>query len=95
MPSRVHLLKIEPELTPDNQLKIKMTVDGNSRDKALDLVRKLETSSEFKHPAIEKETTKTNPGDPVGSVEFDITAVYVPPPPRSKTFTAKDAGEGE
>jgi Tfp pilus assembly protein PilN len=98
MPSRVHLLKIEPELTPDNQLKIKMTVAGNSRDKALDLVRKLETSSEFKHPAIERETTKTNSGgggDPLGSVEFDITAVYVPPPPRSKPFAGKEPGEGE
>jgi len=96
MPTRVHLLKIEPELTPDNQLKIKMTVAGNSRDKALDLVRKLETSNEFKHAAIEKETTKTgNPGvDSEGSVEFDISAVYSPPPPKAKTFAGKEMGEG-
>jgi hypothetical protein len=96
MPTRVHLLKIEPELNVDNQLKIKMTVAGNSRDKALDLVRKLETSNEFKHAAIEKETTKTGTGiDPESSVEFDISAVYVPPPPRGKTFAGKPLGEGD
>ena len=97
MPTRVHLLKIEPELTPDNQLKIKMTVAGNSRDKALDLVRKLETSNEFKHAAIEKESTKTTSagGDPEGTVEFDITAVYVPPALKTKTFAGRELGEGE
>lgn len=96
MPARVHLLKIEPQLTPDNQLKIKMTVAGSSRDKALDLVRKLETSNEFRHAAIEKETTKTGSNiDPEGSVEFDINAVYAPPPPRGKTFAGKSMGEGD
>jgi hypothetical protein len=96
MPTRVHLLKIEPELTPDNQLKIKMTVAGNSRDKVLDLQRKLETSSEFKHPVIERETLKTTSsgGDPESSVEFDISAVYIPPPPKAKTFAGKEMGEG-
>ena len=97
MPTHVHLVKIEPELTPDNQLKIKMTVISSSRDKGLDLQRKLETSSEFKNPRIDKETTKLTSGgsDPVGSVEFDITAVYVPPAPHSKTFAGKELGEGE
>ena len=48
-----HLVKSSPELTPQNELKIKMTVEGKSRDKALDLVRKLETSNEFKKATIE------------------------------------------
>jgi hypothetical protein len=95
MPTRVHLLKIEPELTADNQLRIKMTVAGNSRDKALDLVRKLETSNEFRHAAIERETTKTGAAavNPEASVEFDISAVYAPPPPRAKTFAGKPVEE--
>ena len=96
MPTRVHLLKIEPELTADNQLKIKMTVAGNSRDKALDLVRKLETSNEFRHAAIEREVNKAGANvDPEASVEFEISAVYAPPPPRAKTFAGKPLGEGE
>src|SRR5438309_2294340 len=61
MPTRVHLVKIEPELNPQNELKIKMTVEGKSRDKALDLVRKLETSNEFKQARIETETAKAGP----------------------------------
>jgi len=96
MPTRVHLLKIEPELTSDNQLKIKMTVAGNSRDKALDLVRKLETSNEFKHAAIDREVNKAGANvDPEAAVEFEISAVYAPPPPHAKTLAGKPLGEGD
>ena len=44
-----------------------------------------------------KEIIKTTAagGDPEGSVEFDITALYVPAAPRTKTFAGKELGEGE
>lgn len=94
MPTRVHLVKIEPELTQQNELKLKMTVEGKSRDKALDLVRKLETSNEFRQARIDTETAKTG-NDAEGAVEFDISAVYVPPAPEAKTSAGKDTEEGE
>jgi hypothetical protein len=94
MPTRVHLVKIEPELSPQNELKIKMTVEGNSRDKALDLVRKLETSREFKQARIEAESVKSG-ADSQGTVDFDITAIYVPPAPRLKGSAGVDTEEGE
>ena len=94
MPTRVHLVKIEPELNPQNELKIKMTVEGKSRDKALDLVRKLETSNEFKQARIETETAKAGP-DAEGAVAFDITAIYIPPTPTPKSSAGKDTEEGQ
>jgi hypothetical protein len=94
MPTRVHLVKIEPELTPQNELKIKMTVEGKSRDKALDLVRKLETSNEFKQARIETETAKSG-NDAEGTVEFDISAIYLPPPPQPKGSAGRATEEGD
>jgi hypothetical protein len=94
MPTRVHLVKIEPELNPQNELKIKMTVEGKSRDKALDLVRKLESSNEFKQARIETEAAKTGPATD-GAVEFNISAIYIPPPPRPKSSAGLDNEEGE
>jgi hypothetical protein len=95
MPTRVHLVKIEPELTQQNELKLKMTVEGKSRDKALDLVRKLETSSQFKQARIDAETAKTGSDAEGAAVEFDISAVYVPPTPAPKTSAGKDTEEGQ
>ena len=96
MPTRVHLVKIEPELTPQNELKIKMTVAGRSRDKALDLLRKLETSNEFKQARIETETAKSGSGsDAEGTVEFDISAIYLPPPPQPKGSAGRVTEEGD
>ena len=94
MPTRVHLVKIEPELTPQKELKIKMTVEGKSRDKALDLVRKLETSNEFKQARIETETAKSG-NDAEGTVEFDISAIYLPPSPQPKGSAGRATEEGD
>jgi len=94
MRSRVHLVKIEPELNQQNELKLKMTVEGTSRDKALDLVRKLETSNQFKQARIDAETAKTGSAAE-GTVEFDISAVYVPPTPTPKTSAGRDTEEGQ
>src|SRR5882757_2956889 len=44
MPPRVHLVSIHPELDDDNQLALKMTVAGDSRDKAIELERRMEDS---------------------------------------------------
>src|SRR5882724_781954 len=41
MPPRLHVVSIKPEMNTENQLEIKLTVAGESRDRALDLVRKM------------------------------------------------------
>jgi Tfp pilus assembly protein PilN len=42
MPPRVHVVAINPELDEDNQLALKMRVAGDSRDRAIELARRME-----------------------------------------------------
>ncbi len=76
MPSRVHLVSIHPELDEANQLKLKMAVAGDSRDRALELERRMEDSRRFSQTYIETEHFVTSStGD---TVEVTIVATYVP-----------------
>jgi type IV pilus assembly protein PilN len=77
MPARLHVVSIHPDKATDNQLKIKLVVAGESRDRALELVRKMEGSQRFQQTQIEQESTQAGqtPGD---NVQFDISALYVP-----------------
>lgn len=77
MPPRLHVVSIHPEKSSENQLQIKLVVAGESRDRALELVRKMESSQRFQQTQIEQESTQAGqtPGD---NVQFDISALYVP-----------------
>jgi Tfp pilus assembly protein PilN len=76
MPPRVHLMSISPGLDEDNQLSLKMTVAGDSRERALELARHMEESRRFVQTNITSErTTQSNTGD---TEQFDIVAIYVP-----------------
>jgi len=77
MPARLHVVSITPEMASGNQLEIKLIVAGESRERALELVRKMETSQRFQQTQIEQETAQ--PGQTQGdNVQFTISAVYVP-----------------
>jgi type IV pilus assembly protein PilN len=98
MPVRVHLVAIHPELDEDNQLKLKMEVAGDSRDRALELARRMEDSRRFSQTYIESESFRgtTNGADPF---QFSIVATYVPetvpvpaPAPAQKTINSKRSG---
>ena len=78
MPARLHVVSIHPEVTEDNQLQIKLVVAGESPERALDLVRKMEESPRFRQPAVTSQNTQTNAQVPGDNVEFNITALYVP-----------------
>ncbi len=76
MPGRVHLVSIHPELDPDNQLALKMTVAGDSRERAIELAQRMEDSRRFAQTSILGErTTQSKNGD---TEQFDIAAVYIP-----------------
>src|SRR4029077_12397236 len=76
MPARLHVVSIHPEKA-DNQLQIKLVVAGESRDRALELVRKMENSKRFQQIQIEQESNQTGqtPGD---NMQMSISALYVP-----------------
>jgi len=76
MPAGLHVVAIHPEKSNDNQLEIKLVVAGSSRDRALQLVEKMEGSQRFHLTHIESE----NPlqGQAGDTVQFQISALYVP-----------------
>jgi len=76
MPTRVHLVSIHPELDDDNQLAIKMVVAGDSRERAIELARRMEDSRRFTRTYIGQESSRgATTGD---AVQLNIDAIYVP-----------------
>jgi type IV pilus assembly protein PilN len=77
MPARIHLVSIQPQLNDDNQLAIKMVVAGDSSERAIELVRRMEDSQHFRETRIENFGTATQQqgGD---TVQVAIDALYVP-----------------
>jgi type IV pilus assembly protein PilN len=76
MPARVHLVSIHPELDDENQLRLKLVVAGDSRDKALELPRRMEDSKHFSQTYIETENSaEPGTGD---TIQFTIDGVYLP-----------------
>jgi type IV pilus assembly protein PilN len=94
MPTRVHLVSIHPELDEDNELTLKMVIAGDSRDKALELARRMEDSRRFAQTYIESEhSAPPQSGD---TVQFNIAGIYIPeaasaptPPPTPATQPKK------
>ena len=76
MPSRVHLVSIHPELDEDNQLALKMVVAGDSRERAIELARRMEDSQRFTQTHIDTENVETSSGG--DTVKLNINAIYVP-----------------
>jgi type IV pilus assembly protein PilN len=78
MPARVHLVGINPQLNEDNQLGLKMTVAGDSRERAIELARRMEESGRFADTNILGErSTQSTTGD---TEQMDIVATYIPEP---------------
>jgi type IV pilus assembly protein PilN len=93
MPPRLHVVAIRPELTQDNQLELRMVVAGESRERALDLLKKMEQSPRFRQPQIVSESAQQSPQTPGDNVQFDISALYVPqtlpePPSQPAQYTS-------
>jgi hypothetical protein len=84
MPPRLHVVSIQPATAEDNQLQIKLVVAGESRERAEDLVKKMEGSRHFQETHIESEATQQATNGNGDNVVFDITANYVPDVPNAK-----------
>jgi type IV pilus assembly protein PilN len=88
MPPRIHLVTISPSIDDDNQLALKMAVAGESRDRVLELLRRMEESQRFAHPNITGENF--NPTANGDAEKAEIVALYIPVPPSE---TAKPSDE--
>jgi type IV pilus assembly protein PilN len=79
MPAHLHVVSINPENGYDNSLQLKLLVGGDSRDQALDLIRKMENSNRFRQTRIESEKVASDFNRGEGDrVQFDIATVYTP-----------------
>jgi len=77
MPAHLHLVSIRPEMSREHQLQLKLQVAGESRERAIELVRNMEGSRRFEQAHIDEENDAANQtaGD---NAQFQISAFYVP-----------------
>lgn len=81
MPYNLRVVSMKPDYTKDNQLMLHMVVATDSRDRAVELVRRMEKSNHFRLPEIVAETVTTSSSAQAGSsgnIQFDIASLYVP-----------------
>lgn len=78
MPAHLHVISIHPGLSEDNNLELKLVVGGETREQALDLVRKMENSRHFRQTRIDAEKFEQQANNTTDRVQFDIDALYVP-----------------
>jgi type IV pilus assembly protein PilN len=78
MPAHLHVLSIHPDVSTDNNAEIKLSVGGDSRDQALDLVKKMEASKRFRQTRIESEKFAGDRQGNADPVQFEIVTLYVP-----------------
>ncbi|HVJ06197.1 MAG TPA: PilN domain-containing protein [Candidatus Saccharimonadales bacterium] len=93
MPPRLHVVSITPELQPKtNTVEVHLTVAGTSRQAAVELVKRLEQSPSFRDARITEEREALDK-ESLDTVEFQVTAVYVPrpAPPEAATRTVEDS----
>jgi type IV pilus assembly protein PilN len=80
MPPNLHVVSIKPEYTPNNELIVHMVVATDSRERAVELVKRIEQSPHFRNPQIVAENVSTNASDQgagPSNIQFDIASVYV------------------
>ncbi len=75
VPPRVRIVSIRPDVNTSNQLEIHLEAIGDSREKAIELVRRMEESPTFREPQVRVERPETGPAP---GVAFTIVAQYVP-----------------
>jgi type IV pilus assembly protein PilN len=73
MPPRVHVVSLQPE-AEENQVALRLLVEGDSREHALDLVRRMEASQRFRLARV-----KSEHGDQEShGTQLEIIAYYAP-----------------
>ena len=80
MPPAIHVVSMKPEFNRDNQLVLHVVLATSSRDKAVELVKRMEKSPHFHAPQVEAENAlgEGAAGATGGNIQFDIAAAYIP-----------------
>jgi len=81
VPPNLHVVSMKPEYTKTNDLMLRVVVATDSRDRAIELVRRMEKSNHFRQAQVMAEAVTANTSDQTagpGNIQFDIAAIYVP-----------------
>ena len=73
MPPRVHVVSLQPEAGED-QVALRLLVEGDTREHALDLLRRMESSQRFRLARVKSEHGKAESH----GVQLEILAYYAP-----------------
>jgi type IV pilus assembly protein PilN len=79
MPNRAYLNSVQPELTADNRLKLKLVITGEKPENARELQQRMETSNRFRGPWIASETPEGGKAGIPPTYRFEIDSDYIPP----------------
>jgi type IV pilus assembly protein PilN len=97
MPPGIHVVSMKPDYAPDNELLIHMVVATDSRDRAVELVSRMEKSNHFRQPQVVAEAVLNNsqadPASGGGNIQFDIASVYLPAAEDNAPETSDDSAD--
>jgi type IV pilus assembly protein PilN len=94
MPSRAYLSSVQPELTPDRRVKLKLTIVGERKEDDLELIQRMEGSKRFHSTRPLTETLQR--GEKLGmppTYKFDIETYYIPAVTGPDSGSRKTAGK--
>lgn len=80
MPAHLHVVSINPGTNADNNLELRLLVGGDSREQALDLVRKMESSNRFRQTKIDDVKIASDEQQGGDRIQVEIDALYTPSP---------------
>jgi TolA-binding protein len=87
MPNRAFLNSVQPELTRDNRLVLRLVIAGEKPEDARELQRRMEDSAHFHAPHIDSETLQhgQKSGPPIWKFEIgtEYAPASAPPQPQS------------
>jgi len=75
MPPHVRVVSIQPGMNRESQFEVRLSVEGDTRENAVELVRRMEKSPHFRQPQVKNEAS---PRPESRVVRFDIVALYLP-----------------
>jgi Tfp pilus assembly protein PilN len=90
MPGRAYVNSVQPELTPDHRLKLRLMITGEKYDNALDLVKRMESSPRFRQPQIATQNIQQDSKTGASFVKFEIETYYTPAGPGFARTASKE-----
>lgn len=77
MPPQLHVAAIQPQIE-NGDILLKMDVVGQSRERGLELVRRMEQSHSFRDAQLVSETVQPPSQNAPETLKFQVTAQYIP-----------------